>query len=234
MIMTRNSDPGRDSLGIAALTVAPAVLCVALIAHPYISGRLPNESEIAEEVIAGGSTMWAVVHIGAAVASALIAIAFLAVRGYLQEAGENQYSASGLPLVVMGSTMFAVLTGMEFVPLAAAETGAATAEVAAAQNSIAIWFTAVLAVGATAFAAGVFLFANAIWRIRVASDGLTRVVVAALVVMAVARFVPLSVAQFYVHGIAALVALWPLAYLMWTRPVPLVQPRVAARAAEVS
>lgn len=219
----RNGEPTRNHGRVAALTVAPAVLCVALVAHPFISGRLPNEAEIAEGVTAG-TTMWAVVHLGASVASALIAIAFLAVRSYLQEAGENRHSARGVPLVVMGSTLFAVLPGMEFAPLAAAESGATTAEIAAAQSAIGRWFTLVLVVGALTFAAGVFLFATAIWTTRVAGAGLTTVVVAALVVMAVARFVPLSIAQFYVHSLAALIALWPLAYIMWTRPVPQTQP----------
>lgn len=218
----RNGEPARNHGRVAALTVAPAVLCVALVAHPFISGRLPNEAEIAEGV-AAGTTMWAVVHLAASVASALIAIAFLAVRSYLQEAGENRHSARGVPFVVMGSTLFAVLPGMEFAPLAAAESGATTAEIAAAQTAIGNWFTLVLVVGALTFAAGVFLFATAIWTTRVAGAGLTTVVVAALVVMAVTRFVPLSIAQFYVHSVAALIALWSLAYLMWSRPVPQTQ-----------
>lgn len=224
--MMRN-DGNAPSYGrVAALTVAPAVLFASLFAHPFISGRLPNEAEIAEGV-AAGTTMWAVVHLAASAASALIAIAFLAVRSYLLEAGENRHSARAVPLVVMGSTLFAVLAGMEFAPLAAAETGASSAEVAAAQSAIVDWFTAVLVVGAITFGAGVLLFARAILSAQVASPGLTRVVVAALVVMAVSRFVPFSVAQFYVHGMAALVALWPLGYLMWTRPVPSTHPGAA-------
>ncbi|MGH8968805.1 MAG: hypothetical protein ACRDV1_02520 [Actinomycetes bacterium] len=199
---------------------------MALVTHPFISGRLPNEAEIAEGV-AADTTMWALVHLAAGVGSALIAIAFLAVRSYLQEAGENRHSARGLPFVVMGSTLFAVLPGMEFAPLAAAESGATTAEIEAAQAAIGSWFMLVLVVGALTFAAGALLFATAIWQTRVAGSGLTTVVVAALVVMAVTRFVPLSIAQFYVHSLAALLALWPLAYLMWTRPLEQAQPPAA-------
>ena len=224
--MIRNREPARNRWRVVALTVAPAALCGALVAHPFISGRLPNEAEIAAGV-AADTTMWAVVHLGASVASALIAIAFLAVRSYLQEAGENRHSARGVPFVVMGSTLFAVLPGMEFAPLAAAESGATTAEIEAAQTAIGTWFTLVLVAGALTFATGVLLFATAIWTTRVAGAGLTTVVVAALVVMAVTRFVPLSVAQFYVHSLAALIALWPLAYIMWTRPVPQTQPGAA-------
>ena len=42
----------------------------------------------------------------------------------------------------------------------------------------------------------------------------------ALVVMALSRVVPLSVAQFHVHGLAAVVAMWALAYVVRTNPVP--------------
>jgi hypothetical protein len=49
------------------------------------------------------------------------------------------------------------------------------------------------------------------------SPPLTRLVVGALVVIAVARFVPLGAAP-YVIAAAGVVALWPLAYELWKRP----------------
>lgn len=207
---------------VAALVVAPAVLAIALVAHPFISGRLPNETAIATEV-AADTTMWAVVHIAASVGSGLVVIAFLAVWNYLQEAGQNRLSSLAVPLVVMGGTLYAVLPGMEFAPLAAAETGASTEGVAAAQNAIENWFTFIAVAGGIAFAAGVLLFAAAIWTAQIASQTLTRVVVVALVIMAITRLIPFSVAQFYVHAAAALAAMWTLAYLVWTQPVPSTQ-----------
>lgn len=210
---------GRISWRTAALTVTPAVLLAALVGHPYIAGRLPNDDAVAKAV-AAGTTRWGVVHLTTSVASALIILAFLAVRSYLHEAGEDRFSAGGLPFVILGSTLFAVLPGMEFVPLATAETGATTAEIAAAQDAIAGWFVPVLLVGAFAFAIGMFSFARAISITTVGSVGLSRVVVAALVVMAVARFVPLAAAQFYVQGVAAIVGMWSLAYAMGRQPAP--------------
>jgi hypothetical protein len=218
-VATIDNDTAKISWRIAALVVAPAVLLAVLVAHPYISGRLPNDDAVAEAVTAG-TTRWGVVHLATNVASALIILAFLAVRSYLREAGEDRFSAVGMPFVIMGSVLFAVLPGMEFAPLAAAETGATTAEIAAAQDAIAGWFAPVLLAGAFIFAIGVVSFARAISITSVGSVALTRVVVAALVVMAVSRFVPLAAAQFYVQGVAAIVALWPLAYAMATRPLP--------------
>ena len=40
----------------------------------------------------------------------------------------------------------------------------------------------------------------------------------ALVATAVARLVPLSIVQLYVHSAAAIVALWSIAYRMWRQP----------------
>ena len=216
--MTR-IDIARNQWRTTVVIVAPVVLLAALVAHPYLSGRLPNDAEVAEAV-AGGTTLWGLVHLATTVASGLIILAFLAIRSYLHEAGEKRFSAFGLPFVVIGSTLFAVLAGMEFAPLAAAETGAATAEIEATQAALSSWFVPVLVIGALAFAIGAYGFARAIFVTTVGSRTLTRVVVAALIVMALSRFVPLAAVQFYVQGVAAIAALWPLAYAMRTQGAP--------------
>ncbi|MGH7856160.1 MAG: hypothetical protein ACREQY_02440, partial [Candidatus Binatia bacterium] len=63
----------------------------------------------------------------------------------------------------------------------------------------------------------VLAFSRAIVSSAILSSGLTWLVVAALIVMAGSRFVPFAAAQFYVHGIAALIAFWPLARRMSKR-----------------
>ncbi|MGH2750473.1 MAG: hypothetical protein ACRDJV_15485 [Actinomycetota bacterium] len=206
-------DIGRNKWRTVILVVAPAVLLAALVTHPYLSGRLPNDAEVAASV-ADGTTYWGLVHLATSLASGLIILAFLAVRSYLRDAGEDRFSALGLPFVVIGSTLFAVLPGMEFAPLAAAETGASTTEIEATQAALTSWFVPVLVSGAFAFAIGVFGFARALFVTTVGSSGLTRVVIVALIVMAISRFVPLAAVQFYVQSVAAIVALWPLAYAM--------------------
>jgi hypothetical protein len=212
-------DSDRARWRTVILVVAPAVLLAALVTHPYLSGRLPNDAAVAAAV-AEGTALWGVVHLATSVASGLIMLAFLAVRSYLREAGEDRFSALGVPFVVIGSTLFAVLPGMEFAPLAAAETGATTSEMEAVQAALASWFVPVLMSGAFAFAIGVLVFARAISVTTVGGPALTRVVVGALIVMALSRFVPLAAVQFYVQGVATIVALWPLAYAMRTQPAP--------------
>ncbi|MGH9213875.1 MAG: hypothetical protein ACRD2C_24865 [Acidimicrobiales bacterium] len=147
-------------------------------------------------------------------------MAFLAVRQYLHQAGENRLSGLAMPLVIVGSTLYAVMPGMEFAPLAAADTGATTAEVAEVQDAIGSWFMPVLMASGLTFGLGAISFVGAIRASKIASAGITQVVGVSLVVMALSRIVPLSVAQFYIHGLAAVVAMWPLAYVMWTNPKP--------------
>jgi hypothetical protein len=170
--------------------------------------------------VAGGTTRWGLVHLATSVASALIILAFLAVRSYLREAGEDRFSTFGVPFVVVGSILFAVLPGMEFAPLAAAETGATPAGIEATQEALTSWFVPVLAIGALAFAIGVFGFARALSVTTLGGRALSRVVVVALIVMAISRVVPLAAVQFYVQGAAAIVAMWSLAYAMRTQPAP--------------
>ena len=208
-----------DRWRTVALVAAPAALLAALFAHPYLSGRLPNDAEVAAAV-AGGSARWGLVHLATSLASGLIILAFLALRSYLREVGEDHLSTFGLPFVVIGSTLFAVLPGMEFAPLAAAETGATTAGIEAAQEALSPWFLPVLLSGALAFAIGVLSFARALLFSPLGDRAITRVVVAALIVFALTRFVPLAAVQLYVQGVAAIFALWTLAYAMRSQPAP--------------
>ena len=198
-------------------------MLVGLFAHPYIA-TLPDEAAVAEAVPAD-TAHWGLVHLTAGVASGLLVLAFLAIRSYLREEGEDRWSLTAVPFIVVGGTLFAVLPGMEFAPLAAAEAGA---DVQSTQAALAPWFLPVLVTGAATFAIGVFAFAKGIADSRILSRRLSRLVVGALVMMAVARFVPVGAVQFYVQDAAGIVALWPLAYEMWKRPEaarPAGQPR---------
>lgn len=207
------SQATRARSGAAIVALAPAVMLVGLFAHPYIA-TLPDEAGVAEAV-AEDTTYWGLVHLTAAVASGLLVLAFLAIRSYLREAGEERWSILALPFIVMGATLFAVLPGMEFVPLAATEVGA---DAEAAQAALAPWFIPILMIGAITFAVGVFALAKGIADSRILGRRLTWLVVGALVVLAISRLVPVGAVQFYVQGAAGVVALWPLAYGMWRRP----------------
>ena len=84
-----------------------------------------------------------------------------------------------------------------------------------------------LASGALSTGLGAAFFAVAVARSSVLTPRMTWIVVTGFVVMALARIVPLGVAQI-VLGVAAVVAMWPLAYRIW------VGARAAAPARDVA
>ncbi|SFB12349.1 hypothetical protein SAMN05216266_10555 [Amycolatopsis marina] len=203
----------RTRLGAVAVALAPAVMFAALVSHPYLA-RLPDAPAVAEAV-AENTTRWGFVHLLTSVGSALIALAFLAVRAHLRNAGEDRFSAWALPFTIIGSALYGLVPGLEFAPMAAAR---ADGDAAAAQAILEPWLIAILATSVFIFAIGTFGFARAIADSQILSRPWTRLVVGALVVLAVSRFVPLGAVQFYVQAPAGLVALWPLANQMWRAP----------------
>lgn len=148
------------SLRAGVVAIAPVILLASLGYHPYLAGRQPNIDALAAEVIAD-PTRWGIVHLATGVASAVLAVAFLAIRGHLHELGEDRWSAAALPFVIIGSTLYAMLPGMEFAPLAANETGG---DVGAAQDALIPWFIPVLIAAAVTFAVGMVGFAIDISR----------------------------------------------------------------------
>lgn len=199
----------RSTSKALALTVAagPLLLLGAMLWHPVLPGRLPDNDAVAKAA-AANVTRWGLSHLAAAVAAAAVAVAFIVIRSYLRERGDGWLSAVGLALVVVGSTLFAVLPGMEFSALAAQRTGA---DIAAAQDALQPWFISVLAGGSVLFATGTALFAVAILRCAPMARTSAVLIAAALLVFGVSRVVPIGVVQFYVQPAAALLALLPLA-----------------------
>lgn len=207
--MTIDTTHARTRAAIVA--VAPTVMLVGFLYHPFIA-VIPRDVEDLAAAVVADPTRWGIAHLTVGVASGLLVLAFLALRHELRAAGDERWSAFGVPFVVIGSTLFTLLPGMEFAPLTAAETGG---NALAAQEALEPWFIPVLAFGALTFAIGTFGFCKGLWHHRVLSRRTTAVVVTALAVMAASRFVPLGVVQFHVQGVAGVVALWPLAYRMW-------------------
>ena len=203
---TSDETPGARARALL-VAAGPVFLTAALLWHPPLPGRLPDSAAVANAASAD-ITRWGLSHVAAALASGAVAVAFVAVRGYLRERGDGSVSAVGLGLVLIGSTLFAVLPGMEFAVLAAHETGADLAETQAALES---WFVPILVGGAVSFAFGTVLFAVAVVRAASFARLPTIIVAGALVVFGLSRVVPIGVVQFYVQSVAALVALLPLA-----------------------
>lgn len=67
----------RRTAAAATVAVAPVSLLAAIAYHPFITG-LRHKDDVAAALTAG-TTRWSIAHVATAVASALIALAFLAV-----------------------------------------------------------------------------------------------------------------------------------------------------------
>ena len=195
------------------LVIAPAVVMIGHGSHPWIGN--PGDAEFFDRLAAAviaNPRHWALSHLMVAIGSALIALAFLAVRGYLRDAGENRWSAIGLPFVIIGCTFYAMLPAMEFAPIAAHNAGA---DVAAVQAGLMSWFRAVLLAAAVCFGLGILGFIIGLMRSGAVTPRLNWLIVTALAVLAITRFLPVGAAQLYIGPAASVVALWPLAYVVW-------------------
>jgi hypothetical protein len=174
----------------AIVALAPAVVLAAHAYHPWIGnpGDADFPARLAAAVMADPAP-WGGAHFGVALGSGLLILAFLALRGYLRETGTERWSALGLPFVVLGSLLCAMLPAMEFTPLAAARAGADIEALQAAQMA---WFGPVLMSAALLFFLGVAGFTAGILRTGVLSPRVTGLVVGALAVMAITRFFPVA------------------------------------------
>lgn len=204
-------DTSRTRFGAAIVFLAPVVLAAGMLSHPFI-GVGPPDPEVIGTVVSEHPTRWGVAHLVVALASGLVILAFLAIRSRLRDAGEQRWSARGVPLVVIGSTLYTMLPAMEFAPLAVTEAGGSVADT---QAVLLPWFLPLLLAGAITFATGVFCFAKGIADSGILNRSGTILVAGALAAMAMSRFVPLSAVQLYAQAVLGVLALWPLGVHLW-------------------
>jgi hypothetical protein len=70
----------------AVVIVAPALLLLGFAIHPYI-GNATDDAEVAAAA-AESTTQWGFAHLTIGVGYALMALAYVALRSFLREAGE--------------------------------------------------------------------------------------------------------------------------------------------------
>jgi hypothetical protein len=158
----RSWSRARRRAAAATVAVAPVVLLSAVVYHPFIAD-LRHKHDVAAALTAG-TGRWSVAHLVVAVASALVALAFLAVSAALRHRGEWRWSGRAVPFVVGGSTLFALLPAMEIAVLAASLAGA---DAEAVLLELDAWFRPVLVGSAAVFAIGLACAATAVVRARV-------------------------------------------------------------------
>lgn len=197
----------------AVVALAPVVMLAGLVYHPDIGS--PGDADFLARLgaaVNADPTRWAVAHLLVAVGSALIALAFLAVRRVLRATGEDTWSMFAIPFVITGSVLYALLPAMEFAPLSAALSGA---DASAAQAALLPYFVPTLFSAAFIFFVGACAFAVGVVRGGMTSSRVAWFAAISLVIMAASRFVPLMAFQMHLQSAAGLAAFWPLAYVIW-------------------
>lgn len=202
------STSGRAQAAIVA--IAPLFLLAALAYHPFIA-NLTDAVTVAGAATADTSR-WALAHIAVGLGAGLLLAALLAMCEFLRNSGEHRRSSAAVPFLAVGSTLFAFLPAMETAMGAASLAGA---DAVAVQSEIDVWFVPILLASSVIFAVGLIYLAVAVVESRAFDRRLTALVAGALVVMAVARFVPLG-AALYLGGVSGVVALLPVAARMWS------------------
>ncbi|MGY1680533.1 hypothetical protein [Geodermatophilus sp. SYSU D01176] len=216
-VRSAGSGPGawsraRRTLAAATVAVGPVVLLGALVYHPFVAD-LRHKHDVAAALTVD-TTRWSLAHLGVAVASALVALAFLAVGAAVRRRGEWRWSGRSVPFVVVGSTLFALLPAMEIAVLAASLAGA---DAEAVLLELDAWFRPLLVGSAAVFAVGLACVACAVVRAGVLGRSATALVVGALTVAGVSRFLPFG-AALIVGAAALVVSLWPLVGTVAGRP----------------
>jgi hypothetical protein len=200
-------EPGLRT-GAAIVLAGPLALLLAIAYHPFIP-QLTNNADVAR-ALESGPLRWGLAHLAVGVAAALLLLSFIALRSYLRDRGDL-WSGRGLPFIVVGTVLFAFLPAMEVAVIAVDKAGGDVAPVLTEMNT---WFVPVLLASSTLFAVGAVMYAAGVATTPLPlSRGLTWMVAVALVVGALARFVPLGAALF-VGVLALILALWPLGVAM--------------------
>jgi hypothetical protein len=188
----------------ATVATAPLILLAGIAYHPFITDL--RDKDAAAAALTADETRWSIAHLLVAIASPLVALAFLAVAASLRQHGEWRWSARSVPFMVVGSTLFALLPAMEIAVLAAATAGA---DPVAVLLELDAWFMPLLLSGAAVFAVGAAFVARSVVSAAVLGRRMTILVVTALLVAAASRFLPFT-ASLLAGALALVVALWPL------------------------
>jgi hypothetical protein len=201
------TEPGLRA-GAAVVLAGPVVLLLAIAYHPFIP-QLTNNADVAQ-AFEVGPLRWGLSHLAVGVAAAVLLLSFIALRSYLRQRGDR-WSGRGLPFIVVGTVLFAFLPAMEVAAIAVDKAGGDVGPVLVEMNT---WFVPILLASSVLFTVGAVMYAAGVATTPLSlSRGMTWMVAIALVVGALARFVPLGAALF-VGVLALILALWPLGFAM--------------------
>ncbi|MEE9298394.1 MAG: hypothetical protein V3V29_05090 [Acidimicrobiia bacterium] len=204
------SDALKQQVRAGVIALAPVVLAVGFLLHPY-ADDFTDTAETAADV-SSGPLRWAWAHILIFLGVTLIILAVFAIRLHLRNAGEDTWGFWATGLITIGGGTLAGLTGFEGLGgYAVAEAGG---PVEAFYEAGEDW-TWLFFVGMILFSFGLLALAAAVRSSGVLGPTSTQIVVAALVIGVIANFIPASWAS-YVISVVAIVVFWLLAVSVWS------------------
>ncbi len=156
------SERTREWVGAAVLFLAPAVFFAGSFAHPFV--RDYTHTGVVADAVSAAPGRWAASHLLLAVGLGLMPLAVLVIRREFRSAGEQRWSAAGLPMVVVGASLLGAYVGTEITLAAVVDSGGDVLAVRVAATTA----TAPLFLGGVLlFGLGWLSFAMAFYRARI-------------------------------------------------------------------
>jgi hypothetical protein len=202
------SERTRTRVGAAVLFIGPSVFLAGTLAHPFVRDYM--DTTVVADAISAAPGQWAVSHVILAIGFGLVLLAVLVIREQFRGAGEQRWSARGVPLLIVGATLLGAIVGSEITLAAVVDSGGDVLAVLEASTPS----TLPLVVGGfLLFALGWLSFAMAFYRARILRGVLNWAAIVALAAIPIASFVPQTWAT-YAHGVAILTVSWMVGYRM--------------------
>jgi len=203
-------EPRFDRARVAVLVIAPVVLLVGVLAHPFVANYLEMGAVV--NAVTGAPDQWAAAHLIIPVGMGLLMLAVVAIRGEFRRAGEQRWSVIALPLLFLGSAVWGAIAALEITYAAVANSGG---DVLAVMETNEAWTVPYVLVAAPLFVLGWISLAVAFYRVPILPRALNWVAIAALVLIVLASFIPQTTGT-YGWAIGALVVSWLVGYRIMT------------------
>jgi len=211
------SERTRRWAAAAVLFLAPAVFLAGVLAHPFVSDY--THTSVVADAISAAPGRWAVSHLILAIGLGLVPMAVLVIRHEFRSAGEQRWSAAGVPLLIVGGTLLGAYVGTEITLAAVVNSGGNVLAVRVADATL----TAPLFLGGVLlFELGWLSFAMAFYRARILPSALNRWAMVALIAIPVAFFIP-QTSGTYAYGLAILLVSWMVGYRLIAGRPPVIQ-----------
>ena len=179
----------------AVLFIGPAVFVAGSLGHPFVRDYM--DPSLIADAISAAPGQWAVSHVNLAIGLGLVLLAVLVIREQFRRAGEQRWSAVGVPLLIVSATLLGAIVGSEITLAAVVDSGGDVLAVLEA-SATSTWLLVLLL-----FGLGWLSFAMAFYRAQILPSALNWAAVVALVAIPIASFIPQTWAT-YVQGLAIL------------------------------